>query len=95
MPAACRLGDMSTGHDGFSPRPNVQGSPNVMINGIPAHRVGDKWTFHNKSRATHEGVLAQGSPNVFVNGMPIGRIGDQISCGDTVAQGSPNVFVNG
>lgn len=95
MPVACRLGDMSAGHDGYNPRPNVGGSPNVFINGIPAHRVGDLWPTHNNPFAPHEGVLAQGSPNVFVNGMPLGRVGDKISCGDTVAQGSPNVFVNG
>jgi len=87
MPAACRLGDTSAGHC-FFPRPNDQGSPNVFINGIAAHRVGDHWPVH-------DGVLAQGSPNVFVNGVALGRIGDAISCGDTVAQGSPNVFVNG
>lgn len=96
MPAACRLGDMSTGHDGFNPRPNSQGSANVFINGIAAHRVGDQWPPHKRpSSAPHPGVLAQGSPNVFVNGVALGRIGDAISCGDTVAQGSPNVFVNG
>ena len=94
MPAATRLGDMSAGHC-FPARPNAQGSPNVFINGIAAHRVGDYWPAHTCSIVTHDGVLAQGSPNVFINGVAIGRIGDQISCGDIVAQGSPNVFING
>lgn len=94
MPAACRLGDMSAGHC-FFPRPNDQGSPNVFINGIAAHRVGDHWPVHVCGKQSHDGVLAQGSPNVFVNGVALGRIGDAISCGDTVAQGSPNVFANG
>lgn len=46
MPAACRLGDMSAGHC-FFPRPNSEGSPNVFINGIAAHRVGDYWPVHS------------------------------------------------
>lgn len=108
MPAACRLGDMSTGHSQgdhtWPPRANDQGSPNVYINGIPAHRVGDHWVAHTCIKVpsknheyapdTHEGVLSQGSPTVFVNGQPLGRVGDAISCGDHVATGSPNVFIN-
>jgi len=94
MPAACRLGDMSAGHC-FTARPNDQGSPNVFINGIAAHRLSDHWITHCCGIVCHDGVLAQGSPNVFVNGLAQGRIGDAISCGDTIAQGSPNVFVNG
>lgn len=94
MPAAARLGDMSAGHC-FEPRPNDQGSPNVFINGIAAHRVGDHWIAHTCGLITHDGVLAQGSPNIFVNGVALGRVGDQISCGDVIAQGSANVFANG
>jgi len=94
MPAAARFGDMSAGHC-YYPRPNCQGSPNVFINGLAAHRIGDRWPLHTCNSSSHDGVLAQGSPNVFINGMALGRIGDMISCGDIVAQGSPNVFING
>lgn len=93
MPAACRKGDMSAGHC-YSPRANTEGSPNVFINGIPAHREGDYWPTHCCGDSCHDGVLASGSPNVFVNGKELGRIADPITCGDIVAQGSPNVFVN-
>lgn len=104
MPAAARLGDMSTGHAPpshyYPPRAAQSGSPTVFINGIAAHRVGDTWVRHfctntQHKNDFHDGNLAQGSPTVFVNGVALGRIGDNISCGDSVAQGSPNVFVNG
>lgn len=90
MPAISRVTDMSTGHDNCGPRPSIQGSPDVFINGLPVNRVGDQWAEH----CNHGGSTIQGSANVFVNGMPVGRVGDPIDCGDTIAQGSPNVFVN-
>ena len=92
MSAVCRLGDVCTGHDGFAPRPCVQGSPNVFVNGLPAHRLGDAWSGHSDGNSTHAAILAGGSATVFVNGKPLGRIGDPVSCGSRVATGSGNVF---
>ncbi|MBB3141210.1 PAAR domain-containing protein [Halomonas organivorans] len=91
MPAAARQSDMCTGHPGCKPRPALTGSPNVFINGRPAHRVGDAWAKH----CGHGGVLATGSSSVFVNGLPLGRVGDAISCQSMVATGSLNVFAGG
>lgn len=91
MPAATRLGDISSGHDCFPGRPNIEASGDVFINGLGAHREGDSWAVHSCETA-HDGVLTSGSPTVYVNGRPLGRIGDPISCGDVVAQGSPTVF---
>ena len=91
MPAVTRLADRCTGHGGFPPRPNDQGSPNVFVNGIPVHRQGDHWTTHCKS-GCHDGILQTGSGKVFVNGKAIARIGDPITCGSVVAEGSDNVF---
>lgn len=93
MPKAVRYADMCSGHDGFPPRPSVQGSGDVFINHRPAHRVADAWNTHSRG-GSHAGVMAVGSPNVFVNGKPLARVGDLISCGSTAATGSPNVFVN-
>ena len=93
MGAVVRLGDNSAGHC-FPARPNLAGSPNVFVNGIAVHRVGDKWAVHVCGNSSHDGVQAQGSPNVFVNGQAVARVGDKISCGDICAQGSPNVNVN-
>lgn len=94
MPAVARLGDLCSGHAGFPPRPNDQGSPNVFVNGLPVHRQGDHWTIHCKS-GCHDSTLASGSGTVFVNGKAVGRIGDPVACGSVVAEGSDNVFVGG
>lgn len=96
MPAVTRKGDACTGHGTFPPRPSVAGSPNVNINGIPAHRVGDGWATHCNTKPTcHGGALAAGSGSVNVNGKPLGRIGDDVDCGSAVAAGSPDVFAGG
>lgn len=87
--AAARKGDKCTGHPGAGPRANDQGSPDVFINNLPAHRQGDHWLKHSN----HDSTLAQGSPTVFVNGKAQGRVGDRVACGSTVANGSPDVFV--
>jgi len=96
MPAVVRLGDQCSGHNPcFPPRPNVQGSPDVFVNSLPVHRLGDAWDIHCCGPDCHDGVAASGSSNVFVNGKPVCRVGDSVSCGSTMAEGSPNVFVNG
>lgn len=93
MPAVVRIGDKSAGHC-FEPRPNLEGSSNVFINGKAVHRIGDRWAPHTCGNSTHDAVQAQGSPNVFINGKAVARLGDKQTCGDICAEGSPNVFVN-
>lgn len=95
MPPVVRMGDICTGHPPYPPRPNVQGSPNVMVNGIPAHRVGDFWPPHCGPFTCHPGTAATGSSSVMVNGMPVCRMGDMVSCGSAMAIGSPNVMAGG
>lgn len=93
MSVAARIGDMSAGHC-FFPRPNTQGSPNVLINGRPAHTIGMKWPIHKCGKKFHPSFTAMGSPNVIVNGLALARVGDRLTCGDIIASGSPNVLVN-
>ena len=100
MPAVTRLGDICTGHDCFQPRQSTSGSPNVFVNGIPAHCESDSWATHTCTHpevphGSHGGSLASGSRTVYVNGKQLGRIGDPVSCGSTVASGSNNVFAGG
>lgn len=92
MPAVARLGDMCTGHGCHPSRPNVGGSHNVFVNGIPAHRQNDHWPTHCCGDDCHDGVLAAGCPGVYVNGLELGRVGDPVNCGSHVAMGSGNVF---
>lgn len=92
MPAAHRHRDICDGHQyTIAPRPNIEASPDVFINGRGAHRVGDAWETHC---STSNPVQASGSPTVFVNGRPLARIGDNISCGSKNATGSPDVFAD-
>lgn len=92
MLAVSRKGDTCTGHGCHPPRASLEGSPNVFINGKPAHRVGDAWASHTCGDNTHDGVCSSGSSVVFVNGKPLARVGDDVSCGAAVAVGSSNVF---
>lgn len=94
MPAAHRKGDIGTGHGCWPARANDEGSPDVFINSIPAHRVGDHWTTHCCDDDCHDSVAASGSPTVFVNGRALTRIGDDVACGSRMATGSPDVFVD-
>lgn len=96
MPAVTRQGDGCTGHGAYPPRKSVSGSPDVMINGAPAHREGDAWESHcNPDGVCHDSTLAAGSGSVMVNGKPLGRVGDPIDCGSAVAAGSPDVLAGG
>ena len=65
-----------------------QGSANVLINGLPAGRVGD-------AESCHAGLVAQGSSGVFINGRPAARAGDKTTCGAVIVSGSANVFIGG
>jgi uncharacterized Zn-binding protein involved in type VI secretion len=93
MPAAHRHTDICTGHGCFPSRANAEGSPDVFVNGLGWHRVGDGWQSHGCAVCVpHGGVLAAGSGTVFVNSRAAGRIGDPVSCGSSTATGSANVF---
>lgn len=93
MAAVVRLGDICTGHGCYPPRANVNASPNVKVNGIGAHRVGDAWAVHGCGTCTpHGSSQGSGSSTVFVNGMPLARVGDNVACGSSNATGSGNVF---
>ena len=93
MPAATREGDISTGHDCHPPVNASEGSPNVFINGKPAHRVGDAWNPHSCGGPPHIPKTSVGSSTVFVNGQPACRIGDMSDCGQASAEGSDDVFI--
>ncbi len=96
MPAATRLNDNCTGHDACPPVPLVEGSPNVIINGRLAGRVGDHYSTHGcVSHPGHQDVISAGSSKVVINGKPAARVGDAVSIGGTVQDGSDNVIFGG
>jgi uncharacterized Zn-binding protein involved in type VI secretion len=65
----------------------TEGSPDTMIGGKPAARVGDG--------AASGAPVVEGSPNVFINGRPAAIAGGRNACGGVVVGGSSNVFING
>lgn len=96
MPEAIRYTDICKGHDCHVPRPNDEGSENVVINNLGAHRVGDHWETHCCGSSCHDSIAATGSPNVIVNGRSLCRVDDLTACGSVMGSThSPDVIVNG
>jgi len=98
MPAVTRVGDLSTGHEGYPPSAvTIPNNSSVYANGILVAVQGGSFATHVKPKSPPhlEGadrVITGGSGTVFVEGKPVTRIGDDIADGDASAQGSPNVF---
>jgi len=96
MPAATRKSDCCTGHDACPPVPLVGCSPDVIINGRGAGRVGDSYAPHGcLAHPSHADRIASGSSTVFINGISAGRIGDAVSLAGAVRDGSGDVFIGG
>jgi uncharacterized Zn-binding protein involved in type VI secretion len=92
MSGVARLGDISSGHDGFNPRPLISGSTDSFINGIPISRIGDALAIHCDDDTCHTCNQSTGSSTVFVNGVPVARLGDATGCGDVIASASTDTF---
>lgn len=96
MPPAARVGDITSHGTPLSPGP---GSANVLIEGMPAWRVGSD--FHAchlvSGTAPHVGgVVAVGSSTVLINNLPAARQGDIITESgppNTISMGSNKVLI--
>lgn len=106
MPFQSRLNDMSQvpadahgcpacPHPAVGPA--MSSSPNVMVNGLGALRVGDMGA-HVACCGPNTWVAAMGSGTVMINGMQAHRLGDMdMHCGGVgfMIQASSNVTVGG
>ena len=99
MPLAARLNDMHScpmQTPGTPPVPHVggpiigPGEPTVLIEGMPAARVGD-----NAVCVGPPDVIASGSTSVLIGGMPAARMGDSTAHGGTISIGAPPVDIGG
>ena len=96
MPAAARAGDMHTCPLVTGVVPHVggpvlpPGCPTVLIDGMPAARVGDMLTCTGPPD-----VIAQGSATVTIGGMPAARMGDATAHGGVIILGSATVIIGG
>jgi uncharacterized Zn-binding protein involved in type VI secretion len=97
VPPAARVADMHTcpmvnpngsPHVGGPVLP--AGSPTVLINGMPAARIGDMATCAGPPDA-----IAAGSGTVLIGGAPAARLGDATAHGGTIVAGSANVLIGG
>ncbi len=104
MPPQARIGDASQvsadahgcpGCPHSAIGPAISGSPNVMVNGRPAVRVGDTG-IHSACCGENTWAAKTGSRSVFINGRPAHRLGDMVMhCGGygKTIQGSSNVLI--
>lgn len=86
---AARVGDLDSGHSPYPPTPVISGSPDVLINGRPAARLGDSLAPHHSGTR----VIVEGSRSVQINGRPAARRTDAINCGGRIAVGAISVVI--
>lgn len=87
MPNAAHLGDAHACpiHGGGNV---ASGSPNVLIEGLAATRVGDLCACPGPPNA-----VAAGSATVFIGGLPAARVGDPTGHGGALASGAASVII--
>lgn len=95
MPAAARQGDPGVPHcSGYN---IATGSPNVVINGRPAARIGDVSAPHlipgGSTCGVHVAPIVSGSSSVFINGRPAAFVGSRLGGCTSVASGSSDVVI--
>jgi len=66
------------------------GAPNVLINGLPAAKVGDTCTCIGPPD-----TIIEGSTTVKIGGMPATRVGDKTAHGGCIIAGAFNVIIGG
>ena len=96
MPPAARVGDITSHGTPLSPGP---GSPNVLIEGMPAWRIASD--FHacplsDGPKPHVGGTISLGSSTVLINNLPAARQGDKIiesGAVNSISKGSNNVLI--
>lgn len=66
------------------------GEPTVLIEGMPAARLGDMATCTGPPD-----TIIAGSSSVLIAGTPAARLGDSTAHGGTIAAGSATVMIGG
>ena len=96
MPSAARVTDMHTCPMVSALVPHVggpitgPGTGSVLIESMPAARVGDMATCTGPPD-----TIAQGSGSVMIGGMPAARMGDATAHGGTIVAGAATVMIGG
>ncbi len=96
MPPAARVGDMHVCPMVTGVVPHVggpilpPGEPTVLIEGMPAARLGDMATC-----AGPPDTIIMGSGTVLIGGKPAARLGDSTAHGGSIVLGSFTVIIGG
>jgi len=99
MPGAARVGDMHTcpmSSPTTPPVPHVggpvmpPGCPTVLIENMPAARMGDMLTCTGPPDS-----IIKGSATVMIGGQPAARVGDTTAHGGSITLGSFTVIIGG
>lgn len=90
-----RIGDITTGHQCYSPSVGVNSAKTVFADGVLVHVVGNTFTPHTCGDSTHPDVLVGGSVKVLVEGIPVSRLGNILAPGGALmAEASWTVFAS-
>jgi len=101
MPAAARVGDMTSHGSPLTPLSPAMGSINVLIGGQAAWRAGPDvhvCPLANGPQPHVGGAVAKGSLTVRINNLPAARQGDAITEAggpNAITAGCPTVLIGG
>lgn len=68
----------------------LTGSPDTIVNGVPASRRGDMVASHGKHRTP---IIVEGVESILINGIPAAKIGGLVSCKHRLETSSPDVIL--
>lgn len=93
-----RVGDMTSGHDGYPGTPIITGSGTMFCDDKAIACVGDICADHNKSKGhNHTPVITSGSSFFTIDGKPVAMVGSEVSgnCNsdNVIVEGSNTLFI--
>lgn len=94
-----RVGDMTSGHDGYPGTPIITGSGTMFCDGKAIACKGDICADHDKSKGhNHTPIISGGSSFFTVDGKPVAMTGSEASGGgcnsdNVIVEGSNTLFI--
>lgn len=94
-----RVGDMTSGHDGYPGTPIITGSSTLICDGKGVACVGDRCQDHDKSHGhNHTPIITGGSSFFKVDGKGAAMTGSEVagncSAANTIIEGSSTLIIN-
>ena len=95
-----RVGDMTSGHDGYPGTPIITGSNTMFCDGKGIACKGDRCSDHDKSHGhNHTPIITGGSSFFIVDGRSVAMVGSEVagncnSSANVIISGSDTLVVN-